>query len=128
MLGLAVMVGASIVLGLVLDALWPTARGISADGAAFALKAGIATGVGALLGGYIARAGLLPLAVVLWAIQWAVQAQVLARVAGPGGTGGRFWAEELMRHQNAIAATLLATLAGVWLGQRLAMRNAARRA
>lgn len=123
MAALAVMVGTSIVLGLLLDAVWPTPASIDADGLALALKAALATGIGAFAGGWIARGGLLPLAIVLWAIQWAVQAQVLARMAGPDGAGGRFWAEVLLRHQNAIAATLLATVLGVWLGQRLAARR-----
>lgn len=116
------MVAISIALSWVLGALWPT----DGLGPASVLEQALAVGAGAFVGGWIARAGLLPLAVVLWAIQWAVQAQVLAQIAGPSANAGGFWTRVLLQNQNAIAATLAATLAGAWLGQRLGARRAAR--
>lgn len=119
--GLAAMVATSIALSWVLGVLWPT------DGldVVAVVEQSVAVGSGALVGGWIARAGLLPLAVAMWAVQWAVLAQVLARVAGPDANAGGLWTRVLLQNQDAIAATLLATIAGVWFGQRLARRRRA---
>ena len=75
----------------------------------------------AALGGFIARTGFLPVALVLWAAVWKLALLALYQIAAPAG--GVSVLALLQFNALPMALSLAATVVGTLLGQRVATRG-----
>lgn len=104
-------------------AVWMLGHGL-AMGRSPVLDATLVSLVGAMLGAFIAGQNFFAPALAVWAAMWGAALWTLWLAAAP--TGQAAWSSLLLHHMSAIAASALATLAGVVAGHALSYRCHAR--